>query len=275
MSVNAEAVPADTDPAKINPNGRREADQSRAQKGELATPTAETAAYTQATLDGAVSASKSAPNDRAVVPEPPGTRQADPPIGQPVDGLALWDSEGGGLTPAAVDTIRLDQNERLLVPFTMMMVRVSIHYVNFGAISGYVLCNGPNCLLCRIGRQQEIRDLWPVYDLLERAVKILPITQNLRPHALRPQLAPVLRQLGQGEGPLLISLRSDRSNKFTIATLPVPRGADDGVVAIRSFLERVQAGQIGLASAYPMLTNSEWAAIDEVKTFMVAKGLVL
>ena len=96
--------------------------------------------------------------------------------------------------------IRLDQNQRFLVPFTTMMSRTFLHYLTFPAIRGYVQCNGADCLLCRVGRQQDERDLWPVYDVLDKAVGVLPISPSQRPHALRPLLMPVLRRLAAEEG---------------------------------------------------------------------------
>ena len=208
--------------------------------------------------------------------EPPSGQVPDPsPLSQPVDGLALWDSEAAGVAPAGLETVRLDQNEHLLIPFTRSMLRVILHYVGFAAIAGYVRCNGPDCLLCRLGRQPEKRDLWPVYDVLARAVAVLPISPSMRPHALRSQLFPALRRMAEGEGPLLLAVRKDGNSKFIVSALPLPEGADDGAAVIGPFCERLKAGQVDLASAFPAIPNVELAMIDEVSLMMQAKGLVL
>jgi hypothetical protein len=203
-------------------------------------------------------------------------QQPDPsPLGEPVDGLALWDSEAAEVAPAGLETVRLDQNDHLLIPFTRTMLRVTLHYVSFAAIRGYVRCVGPDCLLCRLGRHPEIRDLWPVFDILARAVAVLPISPSMRPHALRSQLFPALRRMANGEGPLLLAVRKDGNSKFLLSALPLPEGADDGRAVIGPFCEQLKAGQVDLASAFPAIPNVELAMIDEVSLIMRAKGLVL
>jgi hypothetical protein len=208
--------------------------------------------------------------------EPPWGQVPDPsPLGQPVDGLALWDSEAAEVAPAGLETVRLDQNERLLIPFTRTMLRVTLHYVNFEAIKGYVRCIEPDCLLCRLGRHPDQRDVWPVFDVLARAVAVLPISPSMRPHALRSQVFPALRRMANGEGPLLLTVRKDGNSKFIMSALALPEGADDGRAVIGPFCERLKAGQVDLASAFPAFPNVELAMIDEVSLMMKAKGLVL
>src|SRR4051812_39308681 len=127
------------------------------------------------------------------------SQKNDPvPLDQPVDGLALWDEEARDNPGGSLTAIRIDQNERLVIPFTTSMLRTAMHYLNFAAVQGYVLCNGPDCLLCRIGRQQDVRDLLPVYDVLDKAVGVLAIGPNQRPQAIRPAIAPVLRRVARG-----------------------------------------------------------------------------
>src|SRR5262249_45348854 len=99
------------------------------------------------------------------------------------DGLDLWDSEAGG-TAAALAVVRIDLNESLLVPFTTSMLRVKLHFLDTPAYRGFIHCPGDGCLLCRIGRKSEVRDLLPVYDAVARAVGVLPISESLRPNAL-------------------------------------------------------------------------------------------
>jgi hypothetical protein len=208
--------------------------------------------------------------------EPSPGQVSDPlSLGQPVDGLALWDSEAGRVAPAGLETVRLDQNESLLIPFTVSMLRVNLHYVRFKAIEAYVRCIEPDCLLCRLGRHRDMRDLLPVYDVLARAVVVLPISQSERPHALRPQLLPALRRMASGEGPLLLTVRKDGNSKFIMSALPLPEGADDGRAVIGPFCERLKAGQVDLASAFQLIPNAELAMIKEVSVMMQLKGVVL
>ena len=200
-------------------------------------------------------------------PPPPPTAK-----GMPVDGLALWDAEAVAGPAAGLATLRVDQNERPVIPFTTDMVRIDLHYVDFQALRGYVRCNGPSCLLCRVGRQPEMRDLLPVYDVLDKAVAVLVISPNLRPHALRPQLAPALRRLADG-GPLLVTLRKDGNGKFLVTSLPLPEGAADGAAVIRAFCERFDADLVDLASPFQRLADEDLASVEEIRSLMAAKGI--
>jgi hypothetical protein len=208
----------------------------------------------------------------AEVAAPPAPCLTPGPAGQPVDGLELWDTEALDNSVGSLSAIRLDQNERLVIPFTTSLVRKELHYLSFAAVQGYVLCNGPDCLLCRVGRQQDVRDLLPVYDVLDRAVGVLAIGPNQRPHALRPAIAPVLRRVARGEGPLLLTL-CKQGYKYVAGAQPLPAGADDGAAAIRDFRDRFEAGMVDLTAAFQRLANEDLAAIDEVKNLMTAKGI--
>jgi hypothetical protein len=194
------------------------------------------------------------------------------PLAQPFDALARWDAEALDNPGSSLEAIRIDQNERLLIPFTTSMVRTQLHYLKFSAVNGNVRCNGPDCLLCRIGRQQELRDLFPVYDVLEKAVGVLSISPNQRPQALRPAIAPVLRRVARGEGPLLLSLRKE-GYRYFVGIQTLPEGADDGAAVIRNFLERFEGGSVDLTAPFQRLPNEDLASIDEVKNLMAAKGI--
>jgi hypothetical protein len=190
----------------------------------------------------------------------------------PCDGLAMWDAEAQDDVNVGLVEVRPDQNERLLIPFTTSMVRATLHYLNFASLRGFVLCNGPDCLLCRVGRQQDLRDLLPVYDVVDRAVGVLAIGPNQRGQALRPCIAPVLRRVAKGEGPLLMTLRRD-GYKYFVGAEPLPAGADDGRAVIADFLRRFEAGDVEMTGTFRRLDNDEIAAIDEIKILMSAKGI--
>jgi hypothetical protein len=189
------------------------------------------------------------------------------------DGLDLWDSEAGG-TAAALTAVRIDLNESLLVPFTTSMLRVRLHFLDTQAYRGFVHCSGDRCLLCRIGRKSEVRDLLPVYDAVARAVGVLAISESLRPNALRPQLAPILRQLKQG-GRLVVTVRKLDNVRFEVGTLDLPEDADDGADKIRTFLRQLEAGVIDLGAVYPRLSGDELAGIPEIAQAMRLKGITL
>jgi hypothetical protein len=195
--------------------------------------------------------------------------------GQLANVLAVWTSEatvgrGGGALPV----VRLTLNETLLLIFCASMLRVMLHYVNGSTFRSYVRCPGTGCLLCRLGYQVEQRDLLPVYDPIERVVAVLPVGPNVRPAALRPQLMPVLRQVDQeGARPVLVGVRKPDNVTFAVSTHELPDGADDGAAVVKAFHEQLEAGQIDLASAYPLLSADDLAAMPEVKARMRLLGV--
>jgi hypothetical protein len=187
------------------------------------------------------------------------------------DGLAKWEAEARS-APAGLEEVRLDLNERLLVPFTTSVGQADTHYVDYPSLRGYVRCGGPGCLLCRVGRQKETRDLLPVYDVLARAVAVLPVSPNLRPHALKPQLMDVLRKLKDSQRVLVAVRKLDRA-RYHVAILPLPEGADDGAAKIAAFLELFSAGGVDLADVYPKVSNDDLAAVPEIAAHLRARGI--
>ena len=61
------------------------------------------------------------------------------------------------------DLVRLGYDEIAIIPFTAEGQKVDIHYCPETEINSYVVCNGPDCVLCRIGRKRDQRMLLPVY----------------------------------------------------------------------------------------------------------------
>jgi hypothetical protein len=217
--------------------------------------------------DGALQA-RPAPGDGDPQPQPVQAPGAD----GLVDGLARWDAEDGGQPAAQLEVVRLTQSASTLVLFTTTMRRVYLHYLDYRAIKGYVRCNGKGCRLCSVGRARETRDLLPVYDVQNGAVAILPISPSLRPHALRPQLTRVLRDLAAGGKLQQVEIRSG-DRKFLVNVLPLQPGADHGAAAVADFLERLDARHVDLAAAYQRLDDEDLAKIDEVRALMAAWGI--
>jgi hypothetical protein len=201
-------------------------------------------------------------------PSPGGTTK-----GLVTDALAKWEAEAGA-APAPLAEIRLDQNERLVTPFTTSVVEAVIHYLDYPSFHGYVRCNRPDCLLCKIGRQPDTRDLLPVYDVVSGAVGVLAVSPNLRPHALKPQLTPVLRQLKDNQR-VLVGLRKLDKMRYHVVTLPLPADADDGAQTIAGFLAQFESGAIDLGAIYPQKSNEDLAEIPEIATLVKLRGITL
>src|SRR2546423_467628 len=90
---------------------------------------------------------------------------------EPTNLLARWEKElpGQRLAPSL---LRIDVNDRCLIPFTLDGVPAEVHYVDDPAVRGYVHCNGKDCLLCRIGNRSDKRDLLPIYDVASGTVAV-------------------------------------------------------------------------------------------------------
>jgi len=195
------------------------------------------------------------------------------PCAPATDALTKWETEANQL-PAGLDEIRLDGNERLVIPFTPSVVEVQTHYVDYTSVRGYVRCTGDGCLLCRTGRHLEVRDLLPVFDTVTQAVGVLAVTPNMRPHALRPQLIPVLRQLHENR-PVVVGIRKVDRMRYVVALLNPAEEVTDGAREIKEFLDRFNRGEIDLAAVYPRLANEDLAAIPEVLKQMRLRGVSL
>lgn len=195
------------------------------------------------------------------------------PATRVTDALAKWELEVSR-APMSPEVIRLDTNDKLLIPFTSTLVEVKIHWVEYPSLRSYLQCNGPDCLLCRIGRQPEPRDLLPVYDVVAKAVGVLPVSPSVRPHALMPQLMPVIRCVINNERVLIAVARPDRQT-FRVSVLDLPDDADAGEEAVLRFQEAFDAGKIDLAGIYQRLPNETLATVPEIATIMKLRGISL
>src|SRR5262249_30707507 len=139
-------------------------------------------------------------------------------------------------------------------------------------LRGYSRCTGPGCLLCAVGRRCDPHDLLPVYDPVARAVAVLPVSANMRPGALKPQLLPVLQRVKAREKVMLILRKTDRTT-FSVDVFSLLQGADDGAAVTASFFESFAAGRIELAAVYPAHSRERLANVPEIAAIMRARGV--
>src|SRR5262249_9725003 len=151
---------------------------------------------------------------------------------------------------------------------------VQIHFLDFATYWGYVRCPGADCLLCRVGREPDTRDLLPVFDPVAKTVAVLAVSPNMRPQALKPQLTPVLRMLRDDRRVLAGIKKLDRS-RYTVATFDMPADADDGAAEIQKFVEAFEAGSLDPRSVYRQMSNEELATIPEVASQMRLRSISL
>lgn len=105
----------------------------------------------------------------------------------------LLDVAAAEAAESLLEVVRLGSDETAIIPFTADSEAVDLHFCSETEINSYVVCNGPDCVLCRIGRKRDQRLLLPVYLPAAGCVGILPVSRSLRPFALLPQISSVLK----------------------------------------------------------------------------------
>jgi hypothetical protein len=169
----------------------------------------------------------------------------------------------------ALERVRLDASEVAIIPFTAEAAQVDIHYCKEPDINDYVICNGVDCCLCKIGREKTVRQLLPVYVPAALAVGVLPVGTSLRPRALWPQLAQVLKD-GLRRAVFISRVQGD---SYTVTSMPLQADVEDGAEVIKTFLEDHQKGTIQLDSVYPRVTNEQLAAIPEIDRMLKLRSI--
>ena len=169
----------------------------------------------------------------------------------------------------ALERVRLDASEIAIIPFTAEAERVDIHYCKEPDINDYIICNGGDCFLCKIGREKTVRQLLPVYLPASGVVGVLPIPTSLRPRSLWPQLVNVLKD-GSRKAVFISRLQGD---SYTVTAGPLQADVEDGAAAITTFLENHEKETVKLESVFPVVTNEQLAAIPEIDRMLKLKGI--
>jgi hypothetical protein len=177
--------------------------------------------------------------------------------------------EAAGSEPSGLERVRISSDEIALIPFTADAEEVDLHYCREPDINDYVTCNGPGCLLCRIGREKVKRRMLPVYVPAARAVGVLPVSTSLRPGALWPQLAEALK----GEEPRAVFVVREQGERHRVLVVPLAADVDAGEKAIGDFQAEYEAGHIALDSVYPRVPNEELARLPEIAEMLKLKGV--
>ena len=167
-----------------------------------------------------------------------------------------------------LEVVRLGSDETAIIPFTADSEAVDLHYCSETEINSYVVCNGPDCVLCRIGRKRDQRLLLPVYLPAAGCVGILPVSRSLRPFALLPQITNVLK----ADKPMVMFVTRDGA-KYTVSTAELQEDVDGGEAAIKRFLEDYEAGFHDLSAVYPRIDNEQLASVEEIRRMMALKGV--
>ncbi|MFO7761689.1 MAG: hypothetical protein R6V20_08780 [Desulfobia sp.] len=167
-----------------------------------------------------------------------------------------------------LEVVRLGQDEKAIILFSSETETIDIHFCSESEINGYTVCNGPGCVLCRIGRKKDQRLLLPVYLPAEGQIGVLPVSRSRRPFALLPQLLNVLK----AETPLVMFV-SRNGAKYSVSTSELGKDIDGGEATIKQFQEDYEAGRKDLTSVYPKIDNDQLAGIEEIARMMTLKGI--
>lgn len=169
---------------------------------------------------------------------------------------------------SSLELVRLGNSETAFIPFTAASTAVNIHYCSDTEINSYVICNDLDCVLCKIGRNQDQRLLLPVYLPAAGCVGILPVSRSLRPFALLPQ---VLNVLKAGKPTVMFVTRE--GGKYTVSTTELQKDVDGGEAVIKSFVEEYDAGLHDLTAVYARIDNEQLSNVEEIGRMMALKGI--
>jgi hypothetical protein len=180
----------------------------------------------------------------------------------------LLDLAAAESAESLLEVVRIGNDETAIIPFTADSEPIDLHYCSETEINGYVICNGPDCVLCRIGRKRDQRLLLPVYLPSAGCIGILPVSRSLRPFALLPQISNVLKS-----GKPMVMFVNREGAKFTVSTADLQKDADGGEAAIKRFMDDYEAGRHNLTSVYPRIDNEQLATVEEIRRMMSLKGI--
>jgi hypothetical protein len=169
-----------------------------------------------------------------------------------------------------LERVRLNGDETPIFPITEFSEGAYLHYCPEIEIKDSVICNGDDCVLCKIRRKKDSKLLLPVYLPAADRVGVLPMSKSLRPFSLLPQIAGCLKT---GK-PLVMFVVRD-GMKYTVSTRELQDDVYCGERVIQKFLADLEAGLIDLTSVYPKIDNAELATIDEIARMMALKGVTV
>ena len=167
-----------------------------------------------------------------------------------------------------LDLVRLGNDEIAIIPFTAEGQEVDIHYCRETEINSYIVCNGPDCVLCRIGRKRDQRMLLPVYVPTAACVGILPVSRSLRPYALLPQISNVLKS----KTPKVMFVVREGA-QYHVSTTELQKDVDSGEGVIKCFLEDHKSDSHDFSSVYPTIDNEQLANVEEITRMLKLKGV--
>ena len=194
--------------------------------------------------------------------------EIDPKVKDMKVQVNLLDLAAAESVESLLKLVRLGRDEIAIIPFTPDSEAVDLHYCSETEINSYAVCNGPDCVLCRIGRRRDSRLLLPVYLPAAGCIGILPVSRSLRPFALLPQISNVLKT----KKPMVMFVTGNRG-KYNVSTAELQKDIDGGEAEIKRFLDDYEAGFYDLLTVYPKIENEQLACVEEIGRMMALKGV--
>ncbi|WP_299661900.1 hypothetical protein [uncultured Psychromonas sp.] len=170
-------------------------------------------------------------------------------------------------THTHLEATRLGEDPTVLMLFSDQFEKENLHYLNYPEKRGYVKCNGQGCSLCAAGNKPFTRILMSAYNVINRQVEVLPMSEANNPNALLPQ---VLQASDATEPTLLVVTR--KGYKYSVELRPAPSNLDMGQSTIETFNTTFDNGEIKLNSIYPTCTNEELTALPSIQTMLLLNG---
>ena len=184
------------------------------------------------------------------------------------DTVNLIDLADAESVESVLEVVRIGSDETAIIVFTADSEAVDLHYCSEPEIRSYVICNGPDCVLCRIGRRRDPRLLLPVYLPASGCIGILPVSRSLRPFALLPQISNVLKT----KKPMVMFVTREM-DKYNVSTAELQKDVDGGEAKIKRFLDDYKAGFYDLLAVYPKIDNEQLACVEKIGRMMALKGI--
>lgn len=169
--------------------------------------------------------------------------------------------------------IKLSSDEVALIPFTADVESVQLHYVDDPSINAYIRCNGNDCDLCRIGRTIATKYLLPVFDPIQRAVALLPMTDNMKPGSLTPQMTRETNRGFHGDK-RIVFIRKIDNHSFDVRSTVLPATVDDGTEQVKAFLDLLENGGFEMADAYATYSNDQLRRMSGIREQLQLRGLI-
>jgi len=185
--------------------------------------------------------------------------------------LAHWATSSYAPVTDKLQLLRIERNQIVIELFTPNAATVAIHFCEERELKSYIRCNGDGCVLCLAGKSVEERVLLPVYVPVEGIIKVLSISPNTRPGALRPPIEWLLKRLAEQSGPVFAVVT--KPDRMIFQVIPVqPRvHQNTGQTTVAEFVKRWESGQVDLTEVYPQHCNDVLRAIPGIKTMLDLK----